>query len=209
MALHAIKGAGILTAKLHIDMSQGVITIEGDPALVREIYKDFKDQLVNSAPKNSPTQAQNPVHGHTASPRFEPEAKAKAKPRAPAKKKSDAPDGASSGINANAPKLDKNIDTSGLAAFYGQYEPKNNSEKILVFLKYLSDKLGIEEANTDQVYTLFKKAGDKIPKAFAQAFHDTGSKHGFIDFNGPAGTIKVTIAGDNHFNHDLKKKAAE
>jgi hypothetical protein len=197
-----------LTAKLHVDMSQGVISIEGDPDLVREIYKDFKDHLATGAPKPNPSHAHVPPPQHTPAAHGEPEAKPKAKPRAVSKKKTDVTENGS-GINTKAPKLDKSIDTSGLAAFYGQYEPKNNSEKILIFLKYLSDKLGIEEPNTDQVYTLFKKTGDKIPKAFAQAFHDTGNKHGFIDFNGAAGTIKVTIAGDNHFNHDLKKKAAE
>ena len=197
-----------MTAKLHIDMSQGVISIEGDPDLVREIYRDFKDHLAAGAQKPNPSHAHIQPPAHKPAVQVEPEAKPKSKPRASVKKKSDSVENAS-GVNPNAPKLDKSIDTSGLAAFYGQYEPKNNSEKILIFLKYLSDNLGIEEPNTDHVYTLFKKMRDKIPKAFAQAFHDTGNKHGFIDFNGPAATIKVTIAGDNHFNHDLKKKAAE
>jgi len=190
-----------LTVKLHINLSQGLIEVEGDADLVREIYKDFKDQLATGAPKPNTAQAAAQAHA-------EPQEKPKAKRRAPAKKKNDSAENAS-GIDSNAPKLDKNIDTSGLAAFYGQYKPKNNAEKILIFSKYLSDELGIEEPNTDQIYTLFKKAGDKIPKAFAQAFHDTGNKHGFIDFDGPAATIKVTIAGDNYFNHDLKKEAAE
>jgi len=197
-----------LTAKLHIDMSQGVINIEGDPDLVREIYKDFKDYLATGVPRPSPSQAHVQPPQHAPAGHAEPEVKPKAKPRGASKRKIDVTDNGS-GINPNAPKLDKNIDTSGLAAFYGQYYPKNNSEKILIFLKYLSEKLGLEEANTDQIYTLFKKSGEKIPKAFAQAFHDAGSKHGFIDFNGAAGTIKVTIVGENHFNHDLKKKAAE
>lgn len=198
-----------MTAKLHIDMSQGVISIEGDPDLVREIYKDFKDQLIHGTPKTGIPDAQTPPSAHKSAAHVEPDEKpkAKAKPRPPLKKRNDGAE-SSSGINPNVPKLDKNIDTSGLAAFYGQYEPKNNSEKILIFLKYLSENLAIESPNTDQVYTLFKKAGDKIPKAFAQAFHDTGNKHGFIDFNAPSATITITIAGDNHFNHDLKKKAA-
>lgn len=199
------RGASV-TAKLHIDMSQGVISIEGDPNLIREIYADFKDRLVTSAQK--PDGAVRPPP-HPPAAQTEPESKPKAKPRAPARKKRHDAVENSSGINSNAPKLDKSIDTSGLAAFYGRYEPKNNAEKILIFSKFLSDELGLEEPNTDQVYTLFKKSGEKIPKAFAQAFHDAGSKHGFIDFDGPSGTIKGTIVGDNHFNHDIKKKSAE
>lgn len=193
--------------KLHINLSQGLIEVEGDADLVREIYKDFKGNLASSAQKPNAPPPQATASASTPSAQAEPDAKPKPKVRAQSKKKDSAEN--ASGINPNAPKLDKNIDTSGLAAFYGQYEPKNNSEKILLFAKFLSDNLEIEEPNTDQIFTLFKKTGDKIPKAFAQAFHDTGNKHGFIDFNGPAATIKVTIAGENHFNHDLKKKPAE
>lgn len=195
-----------MTTKLHIDMSHGVISIEGDPDLVRELYKDFKDHLVTGMPRLNP-QDQAQTSSEISTSRAEPEKKPKAKARASSKKKNDAV-GSGSGANPSAPKLDKQVDTSLLPAFYGQYEPKNNSEKILIFSKYLVDK-GIEEPNTDRIYTLFKKTGERIPKAFAQAFHDAGSKHGFIDFNGQGGTVKVTIAGENHFNYDLKKKGAE
>ena len=34
-----------MVAKLHINLSQGVLELEGDPEFVREIYSDFKDQL--------------------------------------------------------------------------------------------------------------------------------------------------------------------
>lgn len=197
-----------MTAKLHIDMSQGIISIEGDPDFIRDIYRDFKEHLATGLPKLGGVRAtaQPPSDSSTAPP--EPAAKPKARPRGVAKKRADAVENIS-GVNPKAPKLDKNIDTSSLANFYSQFEPKNNSEKILVFLNYLSDKLGIEEPNTDQVYTLFKKTGDKIPKAFAQAFHDMGSKQGFIDFSATDGSIRVTIAGENHFNHDLKRKAVD
>jgi hypothetical protein len=38
-----------MTTKLHIDMSHGLIDIEGDADLVREIYADFKTTLLNGA----------------------------------------------------------------------------------------------------------------------------------------------------------------
>lgn len=39
-----------MTTKLHINISQGIIDVEGDPDLVRAIYDDFKDQLLDLSP---------------------------------------------------------------------------------------------------------------------------------------------------------------
>lgn len=93
--------------------------------------------------------------------------------------------------------------------FYERYEATNNPEKILVFLKFLNDELGIDNPNTDQVYTCFEKVNARVPKAFSQAFRDTsGRKFGFIDYKS-ATDIKVTTVGNNHFKFDLKKKVSE
>lgn len=195
-----------MTTKLHINISQGIIDVEGDPELVRDIYSDFKAQLLAGS---------KPATVHVASPStsikddalHDPTAKPKAKRRVGTKKKATGDD-IGSGIVANSPKLDKYLDTSALPAFYAAYEPKNNPEKILVFLKFLTETINIDEPNTDQVFTCFKKVNEKIPKAFAQAFHDTSTKNGYIDFKSPT-DIKITIAGDNHINHSMKKKSSE
>lgn len=53
-----------MTTKLHIDISQGVVDVEGDPELVREVYRDFCDQLLGkvSFAKSSPqAQPASPV----------------------------------------------------------------------------------------------------------------------------------------------------
>lgn len=199
------------TAKLHIDLSQGVIEIEGDSELVREIYIDFKERLAGgviftSASAHRPNatteasgEADNGGSGITG--------KLKPKRRTSPKKKPASED-SSNGIIADAPKLDKNLDISALGEFYGQFAPKNNAEKILIFLKFITEKLMIESPNTDQVYTCFKITGEKIPKAFAQAFYDASSKHGFIDFRSSV-DMQISIVGDNHFNHNLKRKETE
>ncbi|MCX8996498.1 hypothetical protein NOF55_05200 [Rhizobiaceae bacterium BDR2-2] len=199
-----------MTAKLHINISQGIIDVEGDPELVQAIYADFKEQLlesvkgVASAPAASVQEPVSSENGDAASGAAN---KPKAKRRAAAKKKANGDEGGS-GVVADSPKLDKNLDTSGLGTFYGKYVPKNNAEKILIFLKFMTEDLKISNPNTDQVYTCFKATGEKIPKAFAQAFYDTSSKLGYIDFRSST-DMPITIAGDNHFNHTLKKKGAE
>lgn len=195
-----------MTTKLHIDISHGIIDIEGDPELVREVYADFKIQLLSGAnfARSTPVAAPATMSGGNGD-EAPPAPKQKAKRRVAAKKKANGDEGGS-GVFADSPKLDKNLDTAGLGAFYGQFAPKNNAEKILIFLKFITESLHIESPNTDQVYTCFKATGDKIPKAFAQAFYDTSSKLGYIDFRS-ATDFPITIAGDNHFNHTLKKAA--
>jgi len=188
-------------SKLHINISQGVVDVEGDPDLVREVYADFKYNLLKGM-VFSPPPPQREKAGRGAEGASKP--KGASAPRKRAKTED-----AGGGISPDSPRLDKHLDTSGLPAFYGQFEAKNNPEKILVFLKFLIDELGIEAPNTDQVYTCYDAANERVPRAFAQAFYDTsGKKNGYIDYRSPT-EISVTMKGDNHFKFDLKRKAAE
>ena len=197
-----------MQSKLHIDLSQGIVEIEGDADLVREIYRDVKDRLLEGAPPVRRTRA-----GADEEPAGEAELGGEAKPKvrrrsAPKKRQAPGDEGGPS-VVADAPKLDKNLDTSGLPAFYERYEAKNNAEKILVFLKFMTDELSLDAPNTDQFYTCFEKVNERVPKVFSQAFRDaSGRKFGYIDYNSPT-DIRVTTVGSNHFKFDLKKKAAE
>lgn len=187
-----------MTAKLHIDLTQGVLDVEGDADFVREIYQDFKDRIAVGSPlqtdATNKTVVAKRVHSNP-----------KSKRRSQSRTKSSV-DRDASGVNADSPNMDKSLDTVGLVDYFGKFEPKNHPEKILIFLKFLTEELGIESPNTDQVYTCYESIDERVPKAFAQAFRDTsGRKFGFIDFNSPT-DIKVTTLGSNHFKFDLKKK---
>lgn len=198
-----------MTTKLRIDISQGLIDIEGDPDLVREIYTDFKTHLfseVKFAQSEPPSLPGAAIGADTDEP-IHPSPKSKAKRRPAAKKKTKG-DETGSDVVADLPKLDKNLDTSELDAFYGQFAPRNNAEKILIFLKFMTETLDLENPNTDQVYTCFKATGEKIPKAFAQAFYDTSRNYGYIDFRSST-DLPIMIAGENHFNHKISRKTAE
>lgn len=194
-----------VNTKLHINLSQGIIDIEGDPELAREIYSDFKEQLLNLTQSNStpntedlPKPTDNSNDGNKTKQRPKP------KRRSASKKKTSEEERSS--VLADAPQLDKHLDTSGLPKYYEQFEPKNHPEKILIFLKFMTQNLGIENPNTDQFYTCYEKMDERIPKVFSQAFRDaSGRKFGFIDYNSPT-DIQVTTSGTNHFKFDLKKK---
>lgn len=193
-----------MQTKIHINLTQGIIDVEGDVEFVKAVYEDFKDRIIENAAPTPPSTE------HPATPATDTGSGAptKAKRRASPRRKASAAEGGDVGVNPDAPKLDKKVDTSQLRVFYEQFEPGSAPEKILIFLKYLIERAGIEKPNTDQVYTCFYSLKEKAPKAYAQAFRDAASKRGFIDFNSPT-EIQITIMGENHFNHDLKKKGAE
>lgn len=194
-----------MSAKLHINILQGVIDIEGDPGLVREIYADFKNQLLGG----TITRGQSSVERNEAEDVEEaPKQRVTAERKAVSRKRPDG-DELGRGVNADVPKLDRDLDTSRLTAFYGQFKPKNHPEKILVFLRFLINELGIVAPNTDQIYTCYTKVNERIPKAFAQAFRDTsGKSFGYIYYKSST-DMKITTAGANHLKFDIKKKDAE
>lgn len=187
--------------KLHIDLSQGVVDVEGDLELVREIYSDFKDNLLKINKLSMPTMDEG-------KPDSKPKTSSKPKRRRTVRKKG-ATEENGSRISADKPKMDKDLDTSGLREFYDQFEAKNNPERILVFLKFLTDHLKIDLPNTDQVYTCYDAANERVPKVFSQAFRDAGGRNfGFIHYNSPTDLV-ITTKGNNYFKLDLKRKDAE
>ena len=118
-----------MQTKLHINVPQGIIDIEGDPDLVREVYADFRDRLLDKLNSTS----ENPMQDGSSVEEKKSPPKQKRRPPAKKAKQADADDNA---INQDNPKLDKNLDLSQLRQFYDQYDPKNNSEKILVDLVF-------------------------------------------------------------------------
>ena len=186
--------------KLYVNISKGIVEVEGDANLVREVYSDFRERLLDTEFRVADGRA---TGGKS-------ETKDEPKPTKRRSRKSKEASGSTGSIGADpdSPKLDKDIDTSGLAAYFGEFVPRNHSESILIFLRFLGETLGIEKPNTDQVFTCYRKAGQRLPKAFRQAFHNASSRHGYIEF-GSANDLAVTTAGMNHFDHDLKRKSAD
>ena len=191
-----------MQTKLHVNISQGIIEIEGDAALVREIYADFKDRLLDQLGKvpEAPMQDSSSEKDAKSPPK---------KKRRPAAKKNAPADKDDSGVDPDHPKLDKDLDLSKLRAFYDQYEPKNNAEKILIFATFLIEKIKIVKPNTDHIYSCFVELEETIPSAFSQAFRNThGRIYGYINYKS-ATDITVPIKGTNYLNSGIKRKITE
>ncbi|MCW2194427.1 hypothetical protein AB7M45_007198 [Bradyrhizobium elkanii] len=113
-----------MTAKLNIDLKQGLLHVEGTEEFVRAIYDDFKSRLTAAAAPAEATVA--PANNNGGGGRAEPR-------RTQVRTKSSRGD--------FVPQFNRELDTSKLAAYYGQFELKNHSEKILVFCMFLQEVL--------------------------------------------------------------------
>lgn len=188
-----------MATKLHVNIATGVVEVEGDEALVRLVYEDFKKGLLsNAAPAASAERAaerEEPL-------REEKPARRARRPKA-------------NGDNGKAkveytPAFKKELDLAKLDDFYSQFAPKNHSEKILIFATFLRDVLKIEPCSADDIFTCYKwlKSKTQIPIAFVQAFRDAQHRVNVIEFNSPT-DIKVSIAGLNYFERTLARAKAE
>ena len=189
-----------MQTKIHINLVEGIVDVEGDPGLVREVYSDFKERLLSESVRSSASA--EPAADIRTSTRKQP-VKQRSSPKTESGK-------AGSAVpNPAIPRLDKNLDLSALKDFYAQFRAKNHPERVLLFLWFLTETLSIEAPNTDQVYSCYEAVDERIPRAFTQAFHDaSGRSYGYIDFNSPT-DIKITTVGRNHFKFNIKTKTTE
>jgi len=185
-----------MTAKLNIDLKQGLLHVEGTEEFVRAIYDDFKSRLTAAAAVPPVEAAPAPANNNGGG------GKSEMTRRTSVRTKSSRGD--------FVPQFNRELDTSKLAAFYNLYEPKNHAEKILIFCMFLQDELKVEKITGNDIFTCYTamKSATKTPKAFPQALRDAeGKSFHYIEVKA-WDDIVVPISGSNHFHHDLKRKEA-
>jgi hypothetical protein len=193
------------SAKLKIDLTHGIIDVEGTEEFVLTVYKDFKEKLDRMQEREPIKQ----THDHVPPKEHQvaiTTGKQKASGTQPkAKKKS----------SNQSPSLVKELDLSGngkcerLKDFYNHYEAKTNFEKNLIFVYYLQEKLGLTGISVDHVFSCYRDVpGIKSPEALRQSLVDTSNRRGWVDTSNTE-DIKVTIGGVNYLEHDLPKKGSQ
>lgn len=192
-------------AKLHIDLREGVLDVEGEADFVLKIYSDFRSALAEHSRGNADD------GGRVAAGEVKTDdttrTRKKGKRVSSVRKSSSLEGGETASVSSHKPSLDKQLDTAKLNEFMSAYEPKNTAERILLFTKFMDEELGISPCNVDQIYTCFIHTKTKIPTAFGQVFINTrGDDYGYINFTSPT-DITISMRGINHLNHDIKKTA--
>jgi hypothetical protein len=190
--------------KLKIDLTQGIIEVEGSEQLVRDIYNDFKERL-NQAPSRASVVENSSPKVDT--PPAKPAAKAKKTPSA------SKPKTKSSTSNSGSLLKDLDLTSSGgkdsLRDFYNKYETTSNLERNLVFVYYLKNTREIESITINHIFTCYRNIPElKAPGHLKQSVIDAASKKGWLDTSNME-DITVPISGINHLEHDLPKKSTE
>ncbi len=200
-----------MNAKLHINLSQGILEVEGDPDFVREMYSDFKIELhqlsiksnalpasKNDNPKLSAIQEQDVIQVEAGQPAEKP-AKKKA---ASGKKESYS---LIKDLNTGMPE-----EKDSIFSYLDRYKPKSNIDTNVVIIKYLQDRHANLTVGLDHIYTCYSNAGLDLPKALHASIVDTGRAdkgYGYIDCSS-MNDIKVVLKGEILLQ-GLEKKANE
>ena len=187
-----------MDAKLRIDLTQGILEVEGSEKFVSEIYQDFKENLsLKLQVKNlaTPSHPLNSTHPEKTNVSIE---------RSKKKRK------VSSGVKT--PSLAKDLDLLGkdkgvsLKAFIASYlTPKSAMEWNLLFVYYLQKILEIPAVGIDQIYTCYKHLSVKSPNNLYQSLLDTAHRKGSINTDS-VDSITITMVGENLVEHEMPRK---
>jgi hypothetical protein len=193
-----------MAAKLRIDLSQGILEVEGDEAFIREVHAEFKSYAVG--PRHGKTeevrsQAEQPLG--TPEPGEDSDGKSSVAKRSSPRRRRSSSESLTSRDEPYTPRVVRDFDPSGLREFFVEFAPESHSDRILIFAKFLQER-GQETCRADEIYTCYFILKERLPKRWWQSFIDARGKRAFIDYSSPE-DIRITPVGENHFNHDLKR----
>lgn len=191
------------TTKLHINIDQGILEVEGEEKFVRDIYENFKAEFLKG----------HDVLGSAVIPPTK--IKKAAKNKKTHKNKSDKNSSKKKQVNTipNEPKIDKTLDLSGikdapsLRDFVNLYQPKTNLERNVVFIEYLKDKIGLEKVTMNHVWTCYDGLKLKLPVNMKQSLYDTSSSKAWINVPSLA-DLSLSVQGKNWLRDQAKKVEA-
>ncbi len=185
--------------KLRIEISGGVLEVEGEESFVREVYKDYKESLLQSHEIGGEKEAI--VRNATEQiPRKKVGGKKKTSNKKTKRKESY--------------KLLGNLDLSSknggisLKDFYESKAPSNAMEKNVVFVYYLQKKANLKDVGVNHIYTCYKNVDTKVPIALRQSLFDTSHRKGWFDTES-IDDITISTAGENYIEHELSAKSAK
>lgn len=196
-----------MDTKLAINLREGTITAEGSEEFVRFIYADFKESVSKQAVQISqPLLLEAGKSGKNEDTSVEGKV---ATNKTQSKGRSSSSGGREKSKGGEyKPTFVSTLNLKGLEQFYDAFDPKNHSDKILIFAIFLRDNLDMATCTANDIYTCYftLKSKTKIPTAFLQAFKDTKARTHFIDYES-FDSISVSITGENHFSSIMADKA--
>jgi len=185
-------------AKLHIDFRQGILQVEGDVFLVREIYGDFKGRM-QGMETIFPANMQGDVSVVKQDASSLGLQKNTEKPRSAQKK------GSSTAIKETYEVVKEFYSgedgKSFLVEMKGYTNPASHQKKVTLFI-YLMQKVGVENITVNHVFTCYRLLTDKTPEKLKQAITDAKNKRAWI-INDSWEDLKVHHKGEEMVEHEL------
>lgn len=205
-----------MTTKLKIDLSHGILEVEGSETFVRAIYKDFKAQFVQgetaeeeaetttrrrrnrkSRPKAGPQRVEPVVQPvpSTAEPELEPVTAIKipTPTAAPYTRLKDLELGATAGHPSLGEFMDSKL-------------PITNEERNLVFMYYLQYLLNVDPITMDHVYTCYREVRIRAPLNLEHSLRTTAGQKNWITASGDDDQFTVTPEGKLYVEKQLPKR---
>ncbi len=217
-----------MTTRLKIDLSEGVLEVEGSESFVKAIYTDFKAHFISEEAAETSL-----VPRRTRKPRKS--SKTKAASKAPAKEEKttviEASEPAPAPLQEEQPAAQPqpespqpkpapqkpiytyldNLDLSAnggrpsLVEFMDAKFPITNEERNLVFLHYLQNMRHLKSITTDHVYTCYRAARIRAPLDLEASLQSTARQNRWIKIS-KSGNLSVTPAGKLYVEKQLPKK---
>lgn len=196
-----------MTTKLKIDLSQGLLEVEGSESFVRTIYSDFKTHfagIVEAAeegkkPRRSRKSAVAPTSKRTA-------AKKATKQQTPPTVKEATPESKPQiatptysyveGLDLGA----KN-DRPALVEFMDAKFPITNEERNIVFLYYLEQMLKLKSVTPSHIYTCYRAAKIRAPLNIENSL----TRRDWIELT-EDGQLTLTKNGKDYVEKQLPKR---
>jgi hypothetical protein len=217
-----------MTTKLKIDLSQGILEVEGSETFVKAIYTDFKahfvgDEAEEELPKLTNRRrrakvAKSEVQPSVPQPQLEPQPPApdattpavepipvELEPEAPSEPSPKAPVRPDYNFLEELDLRPANGRPS-LVEFMDAKFPITNEERNLVFLHYLQYTLNLKDITMDHIYTCYKAARIRAPLNIANSIQATADQQHWIKIN-KNGHLSLTSAGKLYVEKNLPKKS--
>ena len=196
-----------MTTKLKIDLTQGVLEVEGSETFVRNIYNDFKTHFVPDAaplpdtqlpPRTRRAKAKKPTVPESVSNVIPVTTKQSVPPKIKTTPKTNYTFLTDLDLTANSDRL-------GLMEFTDFKFPITNEERNLVFVYYLKETLGLAKVTVDHIFTCYKEVHIRAPINIENSLNITANHRKWISI-AKSGALTLTRQGRKYVEEKLPVK---
>jgi len=215
-----------MTTRLKIDLTEGVLEVEGSESFVKAIYSDFKAHFIGEeaaetslalrktrksrkrtkkakVQTTTPSPEKEEPSAAKSEPAAKPEPAPPAKPEPPPTPKPAPPKPGYTVINDL--DLSAGDGRPSLVEFMDTKFPITNEERNLVFLQYLQKNLNLKSIKADHIYTCYRAVKIRAPLDLEASLKTTANQNKWIKIT-KTGNLSVTAAGKRYVEKQLPKK---